>query len=88
MRFKKIEGKKIHVRESNKGWTIIILPNYIKIDCYQGFTNIRFKSGGISIPVIYDNLEMIIAIIKKHIISYRTINNLILIKKLIGALND
>ena len=74
----------INVNESYRGWIIIIMSKDIRIDNYHGFPQISFRSRGIKIPILYDNLNVIKAIIRFHVLKYREIKNDILIKKLIG----
>ena len=83
-----INGGKIDVRESNRGWVILIIPNDIRIDNYHGFTHIHHKSSGIHIPINNDNLNLIKDIIKFHFLHNRNIKNDLLIKELKRTLND
>ena len=80
----KTENSEICIRESYKDWAIAIMPNDIRIDNYDGSPSIHLKSGGISIPIIYDDFKVIKAIIKYHLMSYRHIEKDVLIKRLIG----
>jgi len=62
-----IEGNHIKVRRSEKGWVIIIIPPYARIDNFHGYTHIHFTPKGEKFKVKEKNFEEIYKVVRLHL---------------------
>ena len=60
-------GKKIIFRDTLRGWTIVIMPDEIRIDTYNKPAHIHTKNKGIHIPIKYKDYGEVGLIVELHI---------------------
>jgi len=70
----KIQGKKLVIRESTRGWAITIIPDNIRIDNFYKPTHMHLKPKGIHMPSKYKEMEEVGLILILHIIRNRKID--------------
>jgi len=60
-------GKKVYLRETIRGWAIIIIPDKIRVDNFHGFPHIHLTFDGEKIAIKYDDMNEIVMIIRNHL---------------------
>ena len=62
-----IEGNHIKVRQSEKGWAIIVIPPHVRIDNFMDYVHIHFTPKGEKFEVKEKNFEEIYGIVHLHL---------------------
>lgn len=78
-----IRGKKVYMRKTLRGWSIVIMPDDIRADNFHGFPHIHMDMSGKHEPIKNDDFNAVFTIIIKHIDKNNGINKNELRKELL-----
>jgi hypothetical protein len=62
-----LHDKTIYHRKSKRGWTIVIMPDNVRIDNFHGFSHMHMEIQGKHEPIKYDSFETVINVVIDHI---------------------
>jgi hypothetical protein len=77
-----VHDRTIYRKRSKRGWSIVIMPDGIRLDNFHGYPRIHWNKDDVD-EIIYDNYEIVLEIIRGHIARGKDINLTDLKKELV-----
>lgn len=62
----KIKDRTVYRKNSQKGWSIVIMPDGIRLDNFHGYPHIHGDTRNME-EIIYDDYEMVLKIVRRYI---------------------
>lgn len=62
----KVHDRIIYRKLSKRGWSIVIMPDGIRLDNFHGYPHIHWNKDHVE-EIIYDDYEMVLEIIRWYI---------------------
>lgn len=78
----KVHDRTIYRKRSKRGWSIVIMPDGIRLDNFHGYPHVHWNNDDVE-EIIYDDYEMVLEIIRGYIARGKDINLTDLRKELV-----
>jgi hypothetical protein len=69
----KVHDRTIYRKYSQRGWSIVIMPDGIRLDNFHGYPHIHWNKDHVE-EIIYDDYETVLNIIRGHFTRGKDIN--------------
>jgi len=60
---------KVYQKTSLRGWAVTIVPINVRIDNFHNFPHIHYSLKGEHIPIKVNDMNIVVEIVKKHILK-------------------
>ena len=78
----RVDDRTIYRKQSKRGWSIVVMPDGIRLDNFHGYPHIHWNNGEIE-EIIHDDYEIVLEIIRASISRGKDINLTDLRKELV-----